>query len=292
MTTRTSLLLSAALVLGAAPVVAADGPRPVVVQQVVVQQVEGCSQWVFSVQVPAAGVRRMVPPRWLFSRDVIGKAMLSYRMFRCERLVLNGRRLSDVVWSELGVRLLPPDGAPELHVDTHVDGHDYYMLFLHTPSRPLARGLAAIGVPAFVVPGMSYALTKTADGITVRSREGAPGRRYEVQMKTGPVTFPTPQDVGVRSWHEDSRGILRGDEHKPCIQGTLTDSSLHVDAGTLLARLMDAPAEPDGGKRATSATDPWLAFDSTTRFARVPPPTVTDGDPVHGISLPCATDLR
>ncbi|HUR51235.1 MAG TPA: hypothetical protein VMZ11_03840 [Mycobacteriales bacterium] len=218
--------------------------------------------------------------------------MLSYRMFRCERMLLDGRRLSNVVWSELGVRLLPPDGAPEVHVDTHVDGHDYYMLFLHTPFRSLARRLAAIGVPASVVPAMSYELVQSEGRITVRSREGTPGSRYEVNVKTGPITFPTPQDVGVRSWHEDSRGVLRGDEHKPCIQGTLTNSSLHVDAGTLLARLMEATPEPNGSKHATSSTDPWLAFDSTTRFARVPPPSVTDADPVHGVSLPCLVESR
>jgi hypothetical protein len=253
----------------------------------VVQQVRGCTQWVFGAQAPASRVRPLVPRSWVFSRDALGTAVLSYRMFRCQQLRVDRVVLRDVTWSELGVRLLPPDGAPEIHVDTHVDGHDYYMLFLHTPSKPLARRLAAIGVPASVVPDMRYDERRTADGAEVHSVEGRAGRQYRVHVATGPVTSPVHQDVGVRSWHQGPLGITRGEENKPCVQGTLTDAQLDVDRGTLLAQLLDGEAQPDGSERLTSSLDPWLAFDSTTTFGVVGDVKEPGASPLHGVSLPC-----
>jgi hypothetical protein len=99
-----------------------------------------------------------VDPRFHCSRQELGACMVAYRMFRCAALSIDGGKARPVVWTELGVRVRPPNGVPNLdHVDTHaVDGHDYYMLSFHTSDAELAELLARTGAPGAYVPDIRF----------------------------------------------------------------------------------------------------------------------------------------
>jgi hypothetical protein len=121
-------------------------------------------------------------------------------------------------------------------VDTHVDGHDYYMLFLHTPDRAFAAGMRRAGIPATVVREMSFVADQTS-GFHAHERVRGEGA-YDL-IGTPLPGFPNAQDFMIRGWRDSGAGLSRHDEHRTGAHGVYFNQVLHADRGTLLGRLMN-----------------------------------------------------
>lgn len=217
----------------------------------------GCSQFVTNIEVPAANVRPYVPARFIFSRDAIGKAAIGYRMYACREMRLNGSAPFPVIWSEIGVRIRNPEGleVPD-HADTHVvDGHDYYMLSLHSASSFLASSCATAGAPARQVDQMTYEWGGTALSTTLSASEFVSDEgvyRVSVSGSLSPRA-PAP-DFDIRGWRQSDFGLLRYTEHRMDVLGRFPKQiTIHADPGTLLAKLL--------GKTDVTVFDTLVTFD-------------------------------
>lgn len=251
----------------------------------------GCRQVVIGLMTDAANVRPLVPRQFVFSRDAAGKAQLGYRIQTCDRLSVDGTPPRPVTWSELGVRILPPRGLPEMHVDPHVDGHDYFELAFRTSDRALARRLQAMGVRPVDAAGLLTRATwlrlerhapPSADPTVAdvlagggldageRTRRGA--ITLSADLVGGLIGRTTPV-AHVHHWYADRRcRLVLGQETKSRTVGGLASFRVMADPGTLLASLMASGAD---GVDARGA-DTVVIADTLTRWERVaarPEPT-------------------
>lgn len=243
-----------------------------------------CSQYAMNVGATAAAVRPLVPSLFVFSRDAAGKAVLGYRMFECRSLRIGDGPPRRVRWSELGVRVLPPEGLPEPHVDQHVDGHDYYMLAFRTDNPELAAELSALGLeptgePELLVQNLRYDLRRmpspvdvlgdpsvsdAAQPVRLASRERVAGGAYRTRITSDAGLWfrkaLSPYDV--REWFlRDDCKVVSVFEHKERMTALLPSIRLTVDPQTLLGRLADTAPSADGRIRINSSTDVFVQFD-------------------------------
>lgn len=220
---------------------------------------EGCSQFVTNLQVDAASVRSYVPAAYSLSREAVGKAAVGYRIHSCPRMSVDGVERLNVVWAELGVRITSPEGRLPDHLDTHaVDGHDYYMIFLHTNDSMLAEGMAGLGAPASYEPSARYetAMDTLSGALTAGAHPGEGS--YDVAMEA--ITTETPEgafpDFHVISWFEGQAGLIRYDDLRSHVTGRLGPITVLADPGTTLARIT--------GQTQINTTDAFVKFSTDT----------------------------
>lgn len=269
-----------------------------------------CSQFAMNLSADAAKVRPLVPAAFVFSRDLAGKAVLGYRVFECRSLRIGSAPPRHVVWSELGVRSLPPEGLPEPHVDQHVDGHDYYVLAFSTPDRGLARALRRLGLrppgaPRLLARRLSYGvrrlpsasdalgdatLADTLRPVRLEAAEAVRGGSYATTLASSTGLYfrkaVTPYDV--REWfvRSDCR-VISAFEHKERPTAVIPSIDLAVGADTLIGRLVDRAPDAGGTTRMSSSTDVYVQFDElmTWRVRDAPTPVAPPAyDAVRGLS--------
>lgn len=256
-----------------------------------------CSQFAMNLSADAAKVRPFVPRAFVFSRDVAGKAVLGYRFFECRSMRIGGSTPRRVVWSELGVRSLPPEGLPEPHLDQHVDGHDYYMLAFRTSDAHLAAAVRRLGLvppaePETLARELSYSvvrgsspldslgdplLSDVARPLELETREAVPGGSYatDVLSPAGLWYQKATGPLDVREWFVRSDcKVISVFEHKERPTALIPSIALTAEAETLIGRLVDTTAGADGRKRLSSSTDVYVQFDEqmTWRVRDMPRP--------------------
>lgn len=223
-----------------------------------------CSQFVTNLQVDAARVRPYVPDRYHFSREPLGKAAVGYRIHACARMTVDGEARSDVVWSELGVRIVAPETRVPDHVDTHVvDGHDYYMIFFHTNDAALAAGMQSLGAPALRLDEISFAPDLTDLGGALAAGETVPDEGscvVAMQLLTPESPRGTP-DFHLYGWYEGPLGLVRYEDFRSATTGRFGRIDVHADATTSLAKVL--------GQTDVSTYDAFVSFATSSHVELV-----------------------
>ena len=197
-----------------------------------------CEEFVGEGPVALAPAQRLVPSGYAVTASSPDHAPIVVRMIRCEAAKVDGTRAVPTTISQIGVKIVSPDGTGAI---------DTYTLIYVTNSPFLAEALDRIGVPASYDPAITYEYTRNGagnGGMLYGAVPYANVANVAAYFLHGPETEPAPnsQRLFIANWWHGA-----GDAARVRLQTTFPAISFGASNVTLYTSAFSALGQLIGG---------------------------------------------
>jgi hypothetical protein len=152
-----------------------------------------CEEFVGEGPVALAPARRLVPQGYAITAASVGQALIVVRMTRCEAAKVDGTRAVPTTISQIGVKIISPDGTGTIN---------NYTLIYVTNNPFLAEALDRVGVPASFDPALTYEYARNEAGNSGVLYGAVPNANVPAYFIHGEGTDPGPnaQQLFTTNW--------------------------------------------------------------------------------------------
>jgi len=178
----------------------ADAPIPSAEPRLI--PLEGCRFTLYYFKDTAERVQALVPPGYRlrpaygdFAGFIEGSATLAAAAYACDRIEVPGSSPAPGIFTVLSVLVEPPDQPYNFQEPPQ---SDFYVLGIHANNSRLVKLLASRGMPAYLVPGMTF--EKPLQSLALRVEVPWSSGPYELATSgVGPGLFHTHDNS---YWHD------------------------------------------------------------------------------------------
>lgn len=211
---------------------------------------DDCSELASITTISVAEARKVVPSSFTLGGDASG-APFVVRVADCSAVSIDGGRPEAGTVAQLGVSVVSPDGTGDIN---------NYTAWYYTTSWRLALALQLRGVPAQVVPRLTYAVSPNAahTGGTLTVDVDPPG--HPTFHVSAPVVEPGPGAIAFHAnwWKESGSRRTKMSTPIPSIRFGGATATLHTPRHGQLGKLLE------------SSTETFALLDSFNRFPTAP----------------------
>jgi hypothetical protein len=177
-----------------------DAPLPSAEPQLI--PLEGCNFTLYYFKDSAERMQTFVPPGYRlrpaygdFAGFIEGSATIAAAAFDCDRIEVPGSSPASGIFTVLSVLVEPPDQPYNFQEPPQ---SDFYVLGIHANNSRLVKLLASRGMPAYLVPGMTF--EKPLQSLALRVEVPWSSGPYELATSgVGPGLFHTHDNS---YWHD------------------------------------------------------------------------------------------
>ncbi len=192
-----------------------------------------CEEFLGEGPVALAPAQRLLPAGYIISATPLGQAPMVVLMTRCEAVKVDGTRAIPTTISQIGIKVVSPEGTGSLN---------NYTLIYVTNNPFLAEALDRVGVPASYDPTITYEYTPDGKGSGGVLYGAVPNANVPAYFFYGPETEPSPntQQLFIANWWHGTGDLTRVRQQTtfPAISFGASNVTLYTSAFSALGQLI------------------------------------------------------